>query len=340
MDRTDCYECKPSNSGDLMVSIIVPIRIIDFEGILRWTLATCRLQTAIRYWPVFLSIDTMLLIAIERHVAVVRPLNFKRFVSRKNVFFQLVTVWLVSLVQVSYLVVRSKVVAASCYILWDLNQVHYVYAFIIIIPTVALLSIYGHLFLFARQRVESRVQPIASGSNQSRMSQRALSSARMLLLVALLFIVSWTPTMTLYYEAFLNPARFYGGSGVKLFQGFSLLIFGHSVMNPITYLVMSASFRASVTAALTSCWSGSQFHMVDHNDRFLKDSYPSSDVTAAVEGKLPMSQCKIAPDKFGLNPIQFGLNPISKMNFEYKIMLLGIFSPCQHHLYLNPGVGK
>lgn len=92
-----------------MVSIIVPIRIIDFEGILRWTLATCRLQTAIRYWPVFLSIDTMLLIAIERHVAVVRPLNFKRFVSRKNVFFQLVTVWLVSLVQVSYLVVRSKV---------------------------------------------------------------------------------------------------------------------------------------------------------------------------------------------------------------------------------------
>jgi hypothetical protein len=72
----------------------------------------------------------------------------------------------------------------------------------------------------------------------------------MLLVVAALFIVSWTPTMTLYYEYFLHRQRFFNGPGVTLFQSSSLLIFGHSVMNPVTYIIMSSSFRANAKAAL------------------------------------------------------------------------------------------
>ncbi|ELU14149.1 hypothetical protein CAPTEDRAFT_203502 [Capitella teleta] len=128
-----------------------------------------------------------------------------------------------------------------CIIIGSIQQVHFAYLLILAMPTVFLLGVYGHLFVFSRLRV----QPSANKA-----SKRAVRSARMLLITAVLFIVSWAPTMSLYYEFFLNQARFNAGPGRMLFQTSSLLIFGHSIMNPITYTIMSSSFRANARESL------------------------------------------------------------------------------------------
>ena len=90
-------------AGDiLMCIIVVPLRVVHVYNVFWWTRGSCIIYVVLKYTPLFVSMNTVVLIAIERCVAVVLPAKFAAFASRRNVKIHLALVWSTALVEMIY----------------------------------------------------------------------------------------------------------------------------------------------------------------------------------------------------------------------------------------------
>ena len=80
----------------------VPIRIIESNNVWTWTLPKCHAYVVMRYLPLFVNVNTIVLIAIERFVAIVLPTQFREFASERSVRLQVAAAWIVALFELGY----------------------------------------------------------------------------------------------------------------------------------------------------------------------------------------------------------------------------------------------
>ncbi|KAI0226955.1 hypothetical protein LSAT2_022590 [Lamellibrachia satsuma] len=84
------------------MSCYVLERIIARLYIDIWSDADCRLFVIVHYLPLYLGINSIMLVSVERFIAIVRPMRFRAFVAPGMVKLQLALVWLLTFVELIF----------------------------------------------------------------------------------------------------------------------------------------------------------------------------------------------------------------------------------------------
>ena len=96
-------------TGDILMSCFVLVRILEGLHIDIWSVTDCRVFAIIRYLPLYLGINSIVLVAVERFVAIVLPTHFRAFVTPGMVKLQLMFVWLFTFVELIFIFYYVKV---------------------------------------------------------------------------------------------------------------------------------------------------------------------------------------------------------------------------------------
>ena len=89
-------------TGDILMSCYGSERIITKLQIDIWAASDCRFYVIVHYLPVFIGINSIMLVAVERFVAIVLPMHFRAFVAPGMVKLQLTFVWLLTFVELIF----------------------------------------------------------------------------------------------------------------------------------------------------------------------------------------------------------------------------------------------
>ena len=103
------------STGDILLSCFVSERIITSLHIDIWSATDCRIYAIARYLPLYLGIYSIMLVAVERFVAIVLPTLFRAFVAPGMVKLPLTFVWLLTFVELIFALYYIKV---SFILLW------------------------------------------------------------------------------------------------------------------------------------------------------------------------------------------------------------------------------
>ena len=90
------------STGDILMSCKVSIRIIARLHIDIWSATDCRFYVMVHYLPLYLGINSIMLVAVERFVAIVLPTRFRVFVAPGMVKLQLTLVWLLTFAELIF----------------------------------------------------------------------------------------------------------------------------------------------------------------------------------------------------------------------------------------------
>ena len=96
-------------TGDILMSCFVLVRILEGLHIDIWSVTDCRVFAIFRYLPLYLGINSIVLVAVERFVAIVLPTHFRAFVTPGMVKLQLMFVWLLTFVELIFIFYYVKV---------------------------------------------------------------------------------------------------------------------------------------------------------------------------------------------------------------------------------------
>ena len=102
-------------SADLMMCLLtIPLQISDVYNVFTWTRFGCSVHVFLRYGIALVSLNTIVVIAIERCVAVVLPAKFAALATPRNIKIHLALIWTAVVVEMIYpsaiVKVRSQLV--------------------------------------------------------------------------------------------------------------------------------------------------------------------------------------------------------------------------------------
>lgn len=232
------------------------------------------------FWvSVSASIMTITFIPVERYFAVVYPLRFKEFLSKKRVSRAVLLIWLMSFLEHSVFLFITRVDASEeqCIDLYSSRQIHMIISIMLtilmqIIPT-ALGLILQALTARALHRQAQRHLCAGKGLNGSNPSVRHFIAKRrvlqLLFLVTLVFIVSWVPSQTFYL---LSSIGFVPDTTKNRFiqHALNVLACCNSSANPFIYALRYPDFRKAMKEL---CNSGRQTEGPLFDDRAVKSPY-------------------------------------------------------------------
>ena len=215
----------------------------------------CDLQCAANYCLIIVSMVTLSLISMDRYLAVLYPLRYSTWVTKKRVAVALCWPWLQGFAfAVSPAIlkwVHYDYWEAVCAIDWHGAQEQAVYYVIVAcilcfgVPGSIMLYCYFHIIREAR-KCQRHVQPSVSSSSTSQSSQmsqnlkQALKTITSLLVVVVVFFVCMTPfCITKLLKVVISNTIVPGYVNLAS----SYLEFLASVTNPLIYGVFRRDFR-------------------------------------------------------------------------------------------------
>lgn len=96
-------------TGDMIVCLGVPLRIVSYEGLITWSDGLCQAYTVVRFLPIFVSINTMVVMAFDRRVAILDPTQFRDPYRSRSMRSRLLGAWLLAIVALCAPVYRTEV---------------------------------------------------------------------------------------------------------------------------------------------------------------------------------------------------------------------------------------
>ena len=208
------------------------------------------------FWvSVSASIMTLTFIPVERYFAVVYPLRFKEFLSKKRVSRAVLLIWFMSFLEQSVFLFIARVDASEeqCITLYSSRQMQMIITtmlviLMLIIP-IALALILQALTARALHRQAQLHLGADKGLNRSNPSVRHFIAKRrvlqLLFLVTLVFIVSWVPSQTFYL---LSNIGFVPDTTKNRFieHALNVLACCNSCANPFIYALRYPEFRKAI----------------------------------------------------------------------------------------------
>ncbi|KAI0237329.1 hypothetical protein LSAT2_012172 [Lamellibrachia satsuma] len=241
--------------SDILMSCFVLVRIIEGLHIDIWSETDCRVFAIVRYLPLYLGINSIMLIAVERFVAIVLPTHFRAFVAPGKVKLQLTFVWLLTFVELIFPWYYVEVVAFGglhfCTIYYKADNFYYMSLTAIILPAVLLLTLYGTIVgvvVHRQRKVNASITSDPVGGVLSTMKKEqaarcqrsAIRVAVTCAVVTILFLVCWLPVWIISFLLLFKVALV----STTIYNWTTVIVYLHSSMNPVVYFVADDRFRS------------------------------------------------------------------------------------------------
>ncbi|XP_043087685.1 neuropeptide FF receptor 1 like 3 [Puntigrus tetrazona] len=269
--------------SDLLVGIFcIPTTLVD-NLITGWPFSNmiCKLSGLVQGTSVCSSVFTLVAIAVDRFRCIVYPFKPKLtlFVAKVSIG----VIWVLALAimfpsvvmltverEKGHSVVHSDNSTSplySCYETWPDPEMRKVYTTVLfvhvyVIPLLLIMLLYGRIGakLYGTAILASGEPPDAPGCGRCPASQRKTRVIKMLIVVALLFMLSWLPLWTLMLLTdYARPNE----DNLELLTSYVFplshwLAFSNSSVNPIIYGYFNENFKRGFQAACqrrACCWA-------------------------------------------------------------------------------------
>ena len=215
------------------------------------------------------SVFTQTAVAVNRHFAITRPLQYPNFVNKTKIYISILVIWIFAIVLASppliwrpHNVICGEVESYDKSPTFEKVYMTLEWIFIFIIPFGTMSAIYFKIYQIARNHA-NRVKPGTSEESASRTGtggsmrriqisnfKRQLKAAKMLVTIAGAFLVSWLPffvTLTLW--------KFQKGIQInpKVFTIFLYVVYTLPAVNPAIYAFWSRDIRKGIKQLLFCC---------------------------------------------------------------------------------------
>ncbi|KAK2142923.1 hypothetical protein LSH36_897g01078 [Paralvinella palmiformis] len=239
VNRTKKLRIIPTNTfivslavSDGLIGVLLPFIIwLNFTRDERlWDVSTCVLRGP--YYAMFdISLSTLLVIAVDRYVAVVHPLYYRRHMTLRIARVTAVAIWIAE-----FLVLTSL----TCYYGTRIETV-------VLIPIVGNIVLYSLIYIRLSRRQRSVSTNPNGGQNAEtaafvQPSKKTKTFTKMMALVLGYLILAWLPYYILVPIHNVNdPAtpRWY----VYMYDVAVVLFYSNSFMNPVIYSWKSRDFK-------------------------------------------------------------------------------------------------
>ena len=226
---------------------------LNISGPLRQT--TCKLFPSVAHLSNCVSIQSLILIAVDRFGAVVFPLRSPVISSKLCPFFILGT-WIVAIsVSLSYFLVRKLPKYQGqlvCSLQW--NEKYYILVLFVVffyIPTVLLITLYSVIVI----KLKSQKRPGEQSTNaEQQRAKKNRNVLKMAIAIVLGFVLCWIPWSTgilqLFFARDALPCGFYIFLYITMFMAGS-----NCAINPCICFIFSTNYRSALKR-LFNCLRG------------------------------------------------------------------------------------
>ena len=256
--------------SDLLYPIFLfPVRLAEWHAgswLIGGTLgqALCKIHILFADVSSLVSIQSLVLITVDRFVAVVVPLR-SPLISRKLCLFFIVATWIVGMAVHSPYLVALKLVKCRerlrCKLLWQEafegnTYPNYFLACAIVffyIPFVLLVILYSIILIKLKKQAHPGEQSANAEEQRTRRNRNVL---KMAIAIVVVFFICWIPYLSirtiLDFSAPDSPifssCSFYPYALVTLFMAYA-----NCAINPIICLILSSNYRQALKRLVSCC---------------------------------------------------------------------------------------
>ena len=257
--------------SDLLFPIFLfPVRLADLHDD-SWLIggslgqALCKLQPFLSDISALVSIQSLVLITVDRFVAVVFPLR-SPLISRKLCMFFIAATWIVAMAVLSPYLVAFKVVEYQerlrCKRLWQEafggnTYPNYLLAGAIVFfytPFVVLVILYSIIMIKLKKQVHPGEQSANAEEQRARRNRNVLKMATAIVVV---FFICWIPFIIkwIIYSFSAPDSLAFSSCSFYLYHIVTLFMaYANCAINPIICLILSSNYRQALKR-LVSCFA-------------------------------------------------------------------------------------
>ncbi|XP_028993573.1 trace amine-associated receptor 13c-like [Betta splendens] len=242
--------------SDFFVGLVMLFQIMLINGC--WLLGDhmCTLYFALDYISSCTSIGIMLLISVDRYLAICDPLHYTTKVTPKRVHVCVLLCWIYSLIYVSIVMNddfkqpgRFKSCDGECVLNNNLIHQFTDFIFIFLIPITVTMVLYVRVFVVAMAQARAMRSHIAAAPHLRSVTVTArkseIKAARTLGVVILVFVLCICPYFCVTVTGQNAVVSAYSASFVLC------LYYFNSCLNPLVYALFHPWFRKSIKLILT-----------------------------------------------------------------------------------------
>ncbi|XP_029500248.1 trace amine-associated receptor 8c-like [Oncorhynchus nerka] len=242
--------------SDLLVGLIViPVATVAImESCWGFGEYFCVFQFYITFLCTTLSLGNLVLISIDRYVAVCDPLLYHSKIRITGTICCISITWCCCIIYDAVIIqnfVNVKTPSrclTECFIVEGLIWVNIMYiVFIMVVPCSIILTLYMKIFVVARsqaRKVFSKEAASVSGVQTVQANKSERKAAKTLGIVVFTYLLSWIPSLFIYFV--------FSVIGDHLISYFtSYLAFVNSLINPIIYAFFYPWFKVTAKLILT-----------------------------------------------------------------------------------------
>ncbi|XP_071486991.1 growth hormone secretagogue receptor type 1-like [Diadema antillarum] len=205
------------------------------------------------------SIFILTLIPIERYIAIAHPLHFKRLVTRQRVIKVVAVTWMIAFLANVFLFFVAGAKDDECTAtfhsrLFQVTSGCMLFLVQFLIPAYIMLVAQGLIALLLHRQSRRRLGEDSHCYKLNPLAKYLVarkSVLKILFLVVAVFLISWTPTQTVYllYNLRVLPETYLYS---PLNSALVVLAFCNSCANPVIYTIRNPEFRKAIGELLKS----------------------------------------------------------------------------------------
>ena len=251
--------------SDLLFPIFLfPLNLVEMQADF-WLisdslhLTLCKIGFFLLTVSATVSIQSLILITVDRFGAVVKPIRGSPLISRRLCLFFIVVTWIVAIAANSPYLFTFKLVEYPGEMLMCAVQKssanYYLLAYFMAffyIPFVLLTTLYAIILIKLKQHAHPGEQTANAEEMRSRRNRNVL---KMAIVIVFLFFLCWIPYITNQTIFFFAPnSSIWFSCNLLLYDSFvSFMAAANCAFNPMICLIFSSNYREGLKRLVTFC---------------------------------------------------------------------------------------
>ncbi|XP_048357701.1 adenosine receptor A1-like [Sphaerodactylus townsendi] len=247
--------------ADILVgAVAIPCAQFTDMGLPRYRPQLCLLMLCSLLVLTQASVFGLLAIAVERYISILKPFQYKSWMSPRNSLLVILACWaLAVLIGLFPMMGWHNPLPANGQCLFnsiieDTYMVYFNFMTCMLVPLSIMMVLYGRIFLEVRRQIRKVAQGEVDISAQQRrriVVRKEMQTATSLFIILFCFTICWLPVHILNTVMLLCPTCYIPS---QLIMTAIILSHANSAINPVIYVFRVRSFRKAFEKALSSVW--------------------------------------------------------------------------------------